>query len=125
VVIDPAGWVHPCCWYELAPGLFDLTATDFEAGMEALAASPICQALDAGDVIGYAELAGIDEESALRVRNVVGDCGLCRIASARLARDPGHAWINAPSLSPREITFYGDRLPPALSAALGLEGGAA
>jgi len=125
VVIDPAGWVHPCCWYELAPGLFDLTATDFEAGMEALAAAPICQALDAGDVIGYAGLAGIDEESALRVRNVMGDCGLCRIASARLARDPGHAWINAPPLARREITFYGDRLRPALSAALGLEGGAA
>ena len=116
---------HPCCWYELAPGLFDLTATDFVAGMAALSSEPIGQVLDAGDVIGYAELAGIDEGIALRTRNVVGDCGLCRIASARLARDPSYAWINAPPLAPREITFYGDRLPPALSAALGLEGGAA
>ncbi len=122
VVIDPAGWVHPCCWYELAPGLFDLTATDFETGMDGLATAPICRALDRGDVIAYAELAGIDEVTALQGRNAVGDCGLCRLASARLADAPDYAWIRAAPLSSRERAFYAARLPRALADALDARG---
>jgi len=110
VVIDPQGWVHPCCWYELSPGLFDLGSIDFAMGMERLRAMPLCQALDLGDIISIAVIAGIDPDHAQKTRDQVGDCGLCRLAAARLSHQPDHNWVQAPSLSEREWAFYGTRL---------------
>jgi hypothetical protein len=110
VVIDPRGWVHPCCWYELSPGLFDLSETDFATGMEQLRAAPLCQALDQGNVLGMAELADLDRDRAQRARDQVGDCGLCRLASLQLSRLPGHAWLQTAPLSSRELAFYHRRL---------------
>lgn len=106
VVIDPQGWVHPCCWHELSPGLFSLTDMSFEAGMERARKVSFCHSLDQGDMIKYAQDAGIDVITAQRVRNEVGDCGACRLASVRLARRPEYDWVNAPELSQREVTFY-------------------
>lgn len=106
VVIDPAGWVHPCCWYELAPGLFDLTTTGFEAGMAGLAEHAVCRALDRGDIRAVARLAGLADDAAQQIQGRVGECGLCRLASARLARRAEFAWLKAPPLSSREIAFY-------------------
>jgi hypothetical protein len=110
VVIDTRGKVHPCCWYELAPGLFDLGKTDFATGMERLRAVPLCQALDQGNVLGISELAGIDRDRAQGVRDRVGDCGLCRLSFARLSRLPGHEWLQTSPLSDRESAFYRTRL---------------
>jgi hypothetical protein len=110
VVVDPRGNVHPCCWYELSPGLFDLADTAFEAGMERLRSIGLCQALDRGDLLEYAELAGMRLDTAQQVRDQVGDCGLCRLASVRLARQPSHAWIVSEPLSQRESAFYAARL---------------
>jgi hypothetical protein len=108
VVIDPDGWVHPCCWHELSPGLFDLTATDFEAGMQALREQPLCQALDRGDVLGMAELAGLDRAQARSMQAAVGECGLCRVCAAGLARQPTNSWLRVPPLSDRERSFYAE-----------------
>ena len=88
--------------------------------MAGLAAEPIAQALATGDVIGYAELAGFDEAWAFRVRNLVGDCRLCPLVSARSARDPAHRWLTAPPVSNREAYFHAARLaPPSFAAADG------
>jgi hypothetical protein len=109
-VIDPSGWLHPCCWYELSPGLFDLAAIDLETGMERLRAVPFCQALDRGDLGHLAEIAGVAPDLARQVRDKVGDCGSCRLLSILLARQPAHDWIVVPPLSDRERTFYGAQL---------------
>jgi hypothetical protein len=106
VVIDPLGWVHPCCWHELSPGLFNLTEMSFAAGMDRASQVPFCHSLDEGDMIRYAQEAGIDLITAQSVRNKVGDCGACRLASVRLARRPEYGWVDAPELSPREVAFY-------------------
>jgi hypothetical protein len=106
VVIDPHGWVHPCCWHELSPGLFNLTEMSFAVGMDRAHQVSFCHSLDQGDMIAYAEDAGIEVKTAQSVRNKVGDCGACRLASVRLARKPEYAWVNAPELSQREVTFY-------------------
>jgi hypothetical protein len=110
VVIDPDGWVHPCCWYGLSPGLFDLGAVDFATGMERLRAVHFCQALDRGEVLALAEIAGVDPVLARRVRDQVGDCGCCRLLSLLLAERPRHNWISVPPLSARERAFYTARL---------------
>lgn len=110
VVIDPYGWVHPCCWYELSPGLFDLNVADFETGMEAMRSKSLCQVLDEGNMVRLAEISGVDPEMARQVRDVVGDCGVCRLCSARLAQQPEHAWIKAAPLSNREVAFYTSHL---------------
>ena len=117
VVIDPEGWVHPCCWYDLAPGLFDLARTSFEEGMGALAAEPLCQALDRGDVPAVAARAGLSVELAAQIRERVGECGLCRLAAVRLAAESAYSWLKAPSLSARELAFYERLLGRALMAA--------
>lgn len=110
VVIDPHGWVHPCCWYELSPGLFDLTRTDFAAGMAALRNVPFCQALDRGDMMEFAEFAGFDLGNASQIRDQVGDCGACRLFSIALAAQPAHDWIRVQPLSPQEVVFYSERI---------------
>ncbi len=106
VVIDPYGWVHPCCWYELSPGLFDLTRTDFAKGMAALLEVRLCQALDRGDMTQYAEIAGIDPAIFRDIRDRVGDCGACRLSSLALATQPQYNWLRVPALSPQELAFY-------------------
>lgn len=110
VVIDPEGWVHPCCWYELSPGLFNLSTTDFETAMSALQPILFCQALDSGDMAAYATAAGIEPDLARRVRDRVGDCGACRLFSTALAAQPDHSWIQVPPLSPQERSFYAGAL---------------
>jgi hypothetical protein len=110
VVIDPHGWVHPCCWHELSPGLFDLSATPFEQGMERLRAAPLCHVLDTGDMAGLAAVAEVDPVLAARVRDLVGDCGACRLWSVRLSQDPRYSWLKPAMLSPSEARFYGQRL---------------
>jgi hypothetical protein len=104
VVIDPEGWVHPCCWYELAPGLFDLGVTPFEEGMRALREVGFAQAIDAGDMAWLAEEAGVALPLHSRMRNAVGDCGACRLYSVRLAAQ--HGRLKPTRLEPREICFY-------------------
>jgi len=106
VVIDPYGWVHPCCWHELSPGLFDLTRTDFAAGMTALLDVPFCHALDRGDMMQFAEIAGVDLATARQIRDQVGDCGACRLFSTVLATQPDNDWIRVSALSPQEVVFY-------------------
>jgi hypothetical protein len=106
VVIDPDGWVHACCWYELSPGLFDLGAVNLDSGMEGLRAAPLCLALDQGDLARVAELAGVPPELAQQVRERVGDCGACRLFSVLLARQPEHTWIRVSPLSAQEMAFY-------------------
>ncbi len=110
VVIDPYGWVHPCCWHELAPGLFNLAETHFDAGMELARTSPACQAIDAGDMIRLSEIAGIPDELSHQVRETVGDCGICRLCSVKLSADPEHAWMKPAALSARENRFYAHHL---------------
>ncbi len=110
VVIDPYGWVHPCCWYELSPGLFNLCEMPFPEGMRRARQASFCQALDAGDMLGYAQEAGIDLVAARDVRDRVGDCGLCRLATRRLAHHSENVWVKAPGLSPGEARFYAARL---------------
>jgi hypothetical protein len=110
IVIDPDGWVHPCCWYALSPGLFDLGAVDLDTGMERLRSVPFCQALDRGDVLRLAEIAGVASELACQVRDRVGDCGCCRLSAILLARQPEHDWIEVPPLSDRETAFYTRRV---------------
>jgi hypothetical protein len=114
VVVDPQGWVHPCCWYELSPGLFDLTTTDFAAGMERLRPNPLCQDLDRGNVLSIAGRAGIALSQARQIRDRVGDCGLCRLAFVSLRRRPDLNWLKTPPLSDRESAFYGARVAAAL-----------
>jgi len=106
VVIDTEGWVHPCCWYLLSPGLFDLTVVDFETGMRSLQANPLCLAIDCGDILAVADIAGQPPDWASQVRDAVGDCGICRLASVRLASQPGYAWMRVPPLSAAERAFY-------------------
>ena len=106
VVIGPDGWVHPCCWYELSPGLFDLGEIDLVTGMEKLRPVPFCQALDQGDILRVAEIVQVAHDLARRVRDRVGDCGACRILSVLLARQPQHAWARVTPLSDREMAFY-------------------
>jgi hypothetical protein len=106
VVIDPYGWVHPCCWHELSPGLFDLTRTDFAKGMAGLLDIPFCCALDRGDMSQFAEIAGVDQQTAHEIRDLVGDCGACRLFSIALASQPENEWIRVPALSPQESAFY-------------------
>jgi hypothetical protein len=110
VVIDPDGWVHACCWYELSPGLFDLGSVGLSTGMERLRPVPFCQALDQGAILELAEIAGIAPESAGQVRDRVGDCGACRLFSVRLARGSAYEWMRVAPLSARERTFYVHRL---------------
>lgn len=114
VVIDPQGWVHPCCWYELSPGLFDASQVDFAAGMQALTSAPLAQALDQGDMAEMAALTGLSPELAGQIRDRVGDCGACRLYSAALAGNSQYGWLKAPALSPQERPFYGQMLGPAL-----------
>ncbi len=118
VVLDPQGWVHPCCWYELSPGLFDLTATRFEDGMETLCGMPLCQALDRGDMIRFAQLSGFDAGLARSVRAKVGECGLCRLCSVSLSHQPELGWMGVPPLSEREASFYSRHLGSGIVAAL-------
>jgi hypothetical protein len=106
VVIDPHGWVHPCCWHELAPGLFDLGKTRFEDGMAFARTVPFCHAIDEGDMLKLSALSGIDASLAQHVRDTVGDCGACRLCSVKLASEPGNAWIKPTALSDKECRFY-------------------
>jgi hypothetical protein len=108
VVVDTAGWVHPCCWYELSPALFDLTKLGFDEGMDGLQGNAYCQALDKGDISKLGDLAGIEPGRARRVRDAVGDCGACRLFSARIAAD-GSGMRSVP-LTERETTFYRQRV---------------
>jgi hypothetical protein len=78
--------------------------------MERLRSNPLCQALDQGDVLLVAQMAGMAHKDAQRARERVGDCGLCRLAFARLARRTRPDWIQIAPLSAREATFYGERL---------------
>jgi hypothetical protein len=110
VVIDPDGWVHACCWYELSPGLFDLWDVDMATGLERLRCVPFCQALDCGDMERFAEIVHISPALARQVRNRVGDCGSCRLLSILLARQPEHDWISVAPLSAQEHTFYTERV---------------
>jgi hypothetical protein len=123
VVIDPHGWVHPCCWHELSPGLFDLTVTPFADGMARAAGAAFCHAIDAGDMERMAADAGVAPELARQVRDALGDCGACRLWSVRLAQQPQHAWLKPTTLSPREVRFYEARIgAETLRAAVGEEG---
>ena len=70
-MIDLHGWVHPCCWHELAPGLFNLSQTKFADGMERARKVPFCQAIDEGDMIKLSEIAGISTALAHEVRDVL------------------------------------------------------
>lgn len=106
VVVDPYGWVHPCCWHELSPGLFDLTRTDFAEGMATLLNVPFCHALDRGDMMQFAETAGVALETARQIRDQVGDCGACRLFSVALAAQSDYDWIRVPALSTQEVAFY-------------------
>jgi hypothetical protein len=106
VVIDPDGWVHACCWYELSPGLFDLGSVDLATGLERLRSVPFCQALDGGDILRLAEIARVAPELARQVRDRVGDCGACRLFSVLLACQAEHEWIRVASLSEQERSFY-------------------
>jgi len=110
VVIDPHGWVHPCCWHELAPGLFNLTTTAFEDGMEAALTVPFCQAIDEGDMLKLSQIAGIPADLARHVRDTVGDCGACRLCSVKLAGDPNNSWLKPAVLSDKERRFYTEHL---------------
>jgi hypothetical protein len=110
VVIDPDGWVHACCWYELSPGLFDLKRVDLATGMERLRSVPFCQALDRGDIGVFAEVVHVAPESAQQVRDRVGDCGACRLFSILLARQAEHEWVRVAPLSQREWAFYADHI---------------
>jgi hypothetical protein len=110
VVIDPDGWVHPCCWYGLSPGLFDLGDVDLASGMEPLRSVPFCQALDRGDILRLAEIVQVAPGLARQVRDRVGDCGSCRLFSILLARQPAHDWLEVAPLSDRELAFYTKRL---------------
>ena len=118
VVIDPHGWVHPCCWHELAPGLFNLAQTRFDAGMEFARKVPFCQAIDEGDMIKLSEIVGISTELAHQVRDVVGDCGACRLCSVKLAADPQNNWMKPTALTERETRFYNQHLGEATMANL-------
>ena len=118
VVIDPHGWVHPCCWHELAPGLFNLAQTRFDAGMEFARKVPFCQAIDEGDMIKLSEIVGISTELAHQVRDVVGDCGACRLCSVKLAADPQNSWMKPTALTERETRFYNQHLGEATMANL-------
>ena len=110
VVIDPDGWVHSCCWYELSPGLFDLQTVDFATGMDRLRSVPFCQALDRGDILRLAEMAQVSPGLARQVRDRVGDCGSCRLFSNLLARQLEHDWVRVHPLSVQELALYGRRL---------------
>jgi hypothetical protein len=110
VVIDPDGWVHACCWYELSPGLFDLGNVDLAMGLENLRSVSFCQALDRGDILGLADIAGVAPELARQVRDRVGDCGACRLFSLLLARQAEHDWIRVEPLCEREQVFYAEQL---------------
>jgi hypothetical protein len=109
-VIDPDGWVHACCWYELSPGLFDLGSVDLETGLERLRSVPFCQALDGGDILRLAEIARVAPELARQVCDRVGDCGACRLFSVLLARQTEHEWIKVAPLTGRERSFYAARV---------------
>jgi hypothetical protein len=110
IVIDPDGWVHACCWYELSPGLFDVGTVDLAEGLEELRSEPLCQALDQGDILHLAEIAQISAELAHQVRDVVGDCGSCRLFSVLLARRPELGWLKVAPLSTQESAFYAEQL---------------
>jgi hypothetical protein len=121
VVIDPDGWVHACCWYELSPGLFDLGRVDLATGMERLRPVPFCQALDRGDILKLGEIVGVAPNLVRMVRGRVGDCGACRLFSVLLAHQTEHDWVEATAeamavaiavapLSARELSFYAKRL---------------
>jgi hypothetical protein len=110
VVIDPDGWVHACCWYELSPGLFDLGTIDLATGLERLRSVPFCQALDRGDIEAFAEIVQVTPELARHVRDRVGDCGACRLFSVLLARQAEHDWVRVGPLSEPEQAFYSQRL---------------
>lgn len=110
VVIDPHGWVHPCCWHELAPGLFDLGRVPFVVGMEHARKASFCQAIDVGDMAALAAIAHVDPMLASAVRASVGDCGACRLWSVRLAQDPANGWLKPTSLSAHEVRFYTNQL---------------
>jgi hypothetical protein len=110
VVIDPEGWIHSCCWYEISPGLFDLTEIEFATGMERLRSAPFCRALDRGDILHIAEIAQVDSDLARRVRNQVGDCGACRLFVLRLVCQPEYDWLRVAPLAARESAFFATRL---------------
>jgi hypothetical protein len=110
VVIDPDGWVHACCWYELSPGLFDLGCVDLATGMERLRPVPFCQALDRGDILKLSGIVGVKPNLARQVRDRVGDCGACRLFSVLLACQPEHDWVKVAPLSARELSFYTKRV---------------
>ena len=90
----------------VAPGLFDLSVTPFDLGMRRMQQVPFCQAIDQGDMIRLARIADIEPQQAQRIRDTVGDCGLCRLASVRLAQQPDHDWLKPTHLSEHEIRFY-------------------
>jgi hypothetical protein len=114
VVIDPHGWVHPCCWHELAPGLFNLSTTPFADGMRQAGQIGFCHAIDSGDMIAYARHANYSTAEAEQIRHQVGDCGLCRLASVRLAAMPEYAWLKPTQLTDQEIRFYEAYIDPKL-----------
>jgi hypothetical protein len=118
VVIDPEGWVHACCWYELSPGLFDLERVDLVSGLERLRSVPLCQALDRGDIVGLAEIAGASPDLTRRVRDRVGDCGACRLISWRIARQAESGWMRVGPLSEREWSFYAEHIDAGLLTAV-------
>ncbi|MBN1581258.1 MAG: hypothetical protein JXA89_11195 [Anaerolineae bacterium] len=110
VVIDPGGWVHSCCWYELSPGLFDLGHVDLATGLEKLRSVPFCLALDQGDILQIGRIVQVAPELAQDIRDRVGDCGACRLFSILLARQAEHGWLQVSPLSVRESAFYTKRL---------------
>jgi hypothetical protein len=118
IVIDPDGWVHPCCWYELSPGLFDLSTVNLTTGLEQLRSVPFCQALDDGDIAWLADIAHVEPAPLQLVRSQVGDCGSCRLLSISLARKPEYDWLNFAPLSQSESNFYSDRVGADVLAAI-------
>jgi len=78
--------------------------------MERLRSVPFCQALDRGDVLRLAEIAGVASELSRQVRDRAGDCGCCRFSAILLARQSEHDWIDVAPLSDREMAFYTRRV---------------
>ena len=118
IVIDPEGWVHPCCWYELSPGLFDLSTVGFDAGIEEADRWAYCLAIDQGDILALAGLAGLEPTLARQVRDGVGDCGACRLFSMALADKGALGQGRVQPLSEREAIFYAELLSSAVLARL-------
>ncbi len=67
---------------------------------------PFCHALDRGDLPKFAEIVGVNQETAHEIRCLVGDCGACRLFSIALATQPENDWTRVAALSPQESEYY-------------------